>query len=441
MTNDQVTINTLRELNSRLASEITELRKENAEIPELRKKFSEVEAENIELKTENVKLKQALEEHESRFAKLEQNDKDTAVENAELKARVAKLEQKQLQTDEKNNFIVKSDDDAKGIDQSSVNITSTETENSNDTHEQIDLRCDDTPASDIFDNASNSDEFQILMYLITPFRNYLKIYARRQRLNAPHQQISNEIRERNRKKKFQSQGSIQNTSSSSDIQNEVNPVINQAQNTGIEIPYNKRVEQDLRHDLSIFIKENNNKIINVFDIQIPEFSLEVIITGSTKVTVQNIVDLFILAIKVRQKEILSYEDRIDEIKHINKINDRNEIKTLLPAKIPMQMSFLNKKTEKILLETEVSITINPSIPLSHTSNLEDIVNENDEFSKTINVFDGFLNSNSESSDGGEDDDEDEFLGEKDKSLLKTKINDGNNDYYELLMNLYACYAS
>ncbi|CAG8692028.1 14502_t:CDS:1, partial [Acaulospora colombiana] len=55
----------------------------------------------------------ALEEHESRFAKLEQNDKDAAVENAELKARVAKLEQRQSKTDEKNNFIIKSDDDAK----------------------------------------------------------------------------------------------------------------------------------------------------------------------------------------------------------------------------------------------------------------------------------------------------------------------------------------
>ncbi|CAG8625068.1 3677_t:CDS:1, partial [Diversispora eburnea] len=53
MLNDQLTINTLRKLNSRLASEITELRKENAEILELRKKFAEVEAENIELKAEN----------------------------------------------------------------------------------------------------------------------------------------------------------------------------------------------------------------------------------------------------------------------------------------------------------------------------------------------------------------------------------------------------
>ncbi|CAG8801791.1 30944_t:CDS:2, partial [Gigaspora margarita] len=61
--------------------------------------------------------------YESRFVKLEQNNKDTAVENAELKARVAKLEQKQSQTD----------DDAKRINQSLVNTISIKIENSNDT--------------------------------------------------------------------------------------------------------------------------------------------------------------------------------------------------------------------------------------------------------------------------------------------------------------------
>lgn len=76
MGNPQSTIKTLRELNSDLIRQITELRKN----------FAEVE-------TENIKLKQD-EEIEARFVKLERNDKDTATENAEL--RVAKLEQKQL---------------------------------------------------------------------------------------------------------------------------------------------------------------------------------------------------------------------------------------------------------------------------------------------------------------------------------------------------------
>ncbi|RHZ60196.1 hypothetical protein Glove_357g43 [Diversispora epigaea] len=437
MTNDQLTINTLRELNSRLASEITELRKENAEISELRKKFSEVEAENNELKAEN-------------------NDKDTAVENAELKARVAKLEQKQSQTDEKNNFIVKSDDDAKGIDQSSVNITSTETENSND-----------TPASNISDNTSNVAPERIENRKRIADLSLLSFIYHRKRKKSEFlelqekERISNMVRERNRKKKIcRGQQIVQKTSSSFDTQNaistEINPIIeitherkttklesmptDQAQNTGIKIPYNKRVEQDLRHDLSVFIKENNNKVSEVFYIQIPEFSLEIIITGSSKITAQNIADLFMIVMKVRQKEILCwycyykvYEDRIKDVKHTNRIDNQsawtlvyNEIKSLLSDITNMIIIGVTNcnvhVTEQTLPETKV-------------------------------------NSNSEFSDGGENDDEDKFLGEKDKSLLKTKISipfnlaynhanfhnkiteqysdlywegsDGNDDYYEI----------
>src|ERR1044072_5424516 len=70
-------IGSLRELNAKLLVEITELRKENAEIPELREKllrFAEVEAEN-------ARLKQIIEENARRDA-----------ENAELKSRVGELE-------------------------------------------------------------------------------------------------------------------------------------------------------------------------------------------------------------------------------------------------------------------------------------------------------------------------------------------------------------
>ena len=69
-------IDSLRELNSKLLVEIAELRKENAEIPELREKllkFADVEAEN-------AKLGQIIEENAKRDA-----------ENAELKTKVARL--------------------------------------------------------------------------------------------------------------------------------------------------------------------------------------------------------------------------------------------------------------------------------------------------------------------------------------------------------------
>ena len=46
-------IDSLRELNSKLLAEIAELRKENTEIPELREKllkFAEIEAEKVKLR-------------------------------------------------------------------------------------------------------------------------------------------------------------------------------------------------------------------------------------------------------------------------------------------------------------------------------------------------------------------------------------------------------
>ena len=70
-------IDSLRELNAKLLAEITELRKENTEIPELREKFLKF----AEVEAENARLKQIIEENARRDA-----------ENAELKSRVGELE-------------------------------------------------------------------------------------------------------------------------------------------------------------------------------------------------------------------------------------------------------------------------------------------------------------------------------------------------------------
>jgi hypothetical protein len=104
------------------------------------------------------------------------------------------------------------------------------------------------------------------------------------------------------------------------------------------------VEKGLRHKISSYTKDNDDKINKMFDIQIPELSLEAILTGSDEVTVQNIVDLFRVAMKLRRKEILcwycyykAYEDRIKDVKSKNNIDDKSarimvysEIKALLP---------------------------------------------------------------------------------------------------------------
>ncbi|CAJ0833025.1 2577_t:CDS:2 [Entrophospora sp. SA101] len=66
MANTQSKIDLLKEENSKLIAEITELSKENVK----------VNAENIEIKAENAKLRQALEGHETRITKLEQEEKE-----------------------------------------------------------------------------------------------------------------------------------------------------------------------------------------------------------------------------------------------------------------------------------------------------------------------------------------------------------------------------
>src|SRR5437588_2744864 len=87
MADTQPTIRSLRELNTKLVLQINELKK----------KFAEVEAENI-------KLKQSLEEYavlKIPFDELEKKSKADTInlttENIELKDRVTKLEQSQKQ--------------------------------------------------------------------------------------------------------------------------------------------------------------------------------------------------------------------------------------------------------------------------------------------------------------------------------------------------------
>src|SRR2546423_15691187 len=85
---------------------IIELEVKNAEVKakyiKVMDENAEVKAENAEIKAENAKLRCALEEHETKFTRLEQRDK------------------------EKTNLIAKMDDDIKEIKQLSANASSVE---------------------------------------------------------------------------------------------------------------------------------------------------------------------------------------------------------------------------------------------------------------------------------------------------------------------------
>src|ERR1043165_3258792 len=82
-----------------LRQRIIELEAENAEV---KAKYIKIIDENAEVKAENAKLRCALEEHEARFTRLEQRDK------------------------EKTNLIAKLDDDIKEIKQFSTSTSSFE---------------------------------------------------------------------------------------------------------------------------------------------------------------------------------------------------------------------------------------------------------------------------------------------------------------------------
>nr|CAG8622833.1 7425_t:CDS:2 [Entrophospora candida] len=289
--------------------------------------------ENTEIKSENVKLKQALEEHESRFKKLEQNDKNTTTENAELKARVAKLEQRQLQNDEKNDFIAKSDGDIREIKQHLVcetgcfapNITSTKTENSNNTH--------DTPASDITDKALGSDACQE-----TKTKSSEDKLRDQELLSTPKNTIPNIYQISESKSSIISSSNQEQSAISSEI----------------KIPYNQKVEQGLMHELSEFIDEKSLSN-SISDKRITENMLDEndLVLGSASY----LAHLFDKAKKTGQKEILcwyyyceEFEKKVRDISSKNEINDQmartqiyNEMEPYLPG---IKREYLRKKTQK-----------------------------------------------------------------------------------------------
>nr|CAG8649592.1 15754_t:CDS:2 [Entrophospora candida] len=296
-------LDSLKELNSKLLAQIDELRKEN-----------------VNVKAENAKLKQALEEHESRFTNLERRDEEKSNTLAKLEYDVSLIKEESLQD---NN----------------TTSVSKEIPVSSETCQPI--RTDPKSLED-----KKIDDFLDL---------------------TEKGRVSNMMKERNREKRFRDQESIQKTSfSSENPTTEVRSAISHkiiSQDTIpseiAKIPYNQKVEQCLRDEFSVCVKSDNS----VFDIYIPEFSLEAIIRGSGKITAQNIVDVFIVAMKTRQKEILCwycyyklYEDRIEDIKRINNIDDQkartlvyNEIKLLLPDITDINLRQRTFKAKKIYI--------------------------------------------------------------------------------------------
>ncbi|RIB19028.1 hypothetical protein C2G38_2141828 [Gigaspora rosea] len=314
MADSQITIASLRELNSKLTLEIAELRK----------KYAKVEAENIELKQiieENTEFKTRFEDQDRK------NKTDIANlinENTDLKSRVSKLEQKLSQNDEeKGDLIAKLDDD---------------------TPEQIE---------NISDNISNSDIYQEsnIQYSEALIRTDSESSENKEVefLNRVHKEtVSNEIRERNRKKKPQAQNSISYDKDNSSCDIKTVSQGNDHDNSSCDIKTvsqgNDRdnIEKDLDDSDETELTKNQNieldlirDLRNCMLIASPdpiEISSKDIVGNekpSSKITTQSLIHLFKKAIRSGYQEILSwicysdnFENKVIEIRHKAGVNDK-----------------------------------------------------------------------------------------------------------------------
>ncbi|CAB4476913.1 unnamed protein product [Rhizophagus irregularis] len=394
----QSEIDSLKEINSKLLAEISELRKENAE----------VKAENIEVKVENAKLKHALEEHEARFTNLEQRDKEKTNLIAKLDDDIREIKQEQNVNilAQSNTFIPKSpihsissqssiSPNIEGISkQSDCSDHSIEKNNADPISQDFDsIPLDQTNISSVVDQYDTTESKSLEDDRETD--SFLDEVHRKK--------VSNEIRERKRKIKLQHELTTQVSSSVTSVSS--CPPTSSCSGKNVEklclkerdkqntpshqkILYREKVERGLRQELSSFCSKDSDG--RVFDIQIPEFSLEAILTGSSKITAQTIVELFNVAMKVRHKEILcwycyykAYEDRIRDFKSTNKIDDQSartlvysEIKSLLPDITDVNLRKITSRAKKFDRNSDPSC-----FPKTYKSSTDDT----DECQKMISV--------------------------------------------------------
>ncbi|RIB27456.1 hypothetical protein C2G38_2029378 [Gigaspora rosea] len=324
----QPTIESLRELNSRLV----------LKIDELRKKFTENEAENTELKGEITVFLAKEAELMVRIIELEQFAKESA-ENSklrdselnELRSRVSKLKQKQL----KNNIVHRLKDGDNSSE--NVNVPDPAINQCIDTNAKL---LEDKEMIDFLDGKNKEKDSLSVPHIISTndLRKLKKEEVLIQEISS-EKNYTNENLSSDREKKLRFEDLFSNNNSL-----ETNP-----KDSTEKIPYNQKVERGLRLVLFICTKDNNHKINKVFDIQVPEFSLEAILTGSSKLTSQNIVDLFKVAMKVQQKESLCCSKDVSNIK----------------ASIPTESS--------------------------HTSNSEDMISENNKSLPETKTLDEYPN--------------------------------------------------
>ncbi|CAG8696876.1 15876_t:CDS:2, partial [Cetraspora pellucida] len=344
----------------------------------LKLELEQIVKEKNALKVENMNLRQIIEENsrrdvefKSRIEELEKSRADTAFENAELKTEVVKLrcDFKEI----KSKGITTNSLEQLPISSSAKNeIVSvfTKMKNLNDTYKQIDLRCDNTPPSDITNNVSNSDETNLTnpQCTISPICAKSKSSEDKKIkfLERVHkEQIRNEIKERNHEKKLRSQDPLSSNKvieGNSDIECPASQTIIQ-----IKMPHNQKIEQDIIQEVILFIKKS--LILSSDEKAYSQNEPNISETHDSNIEINNngreLVQLFSDAkfaegkmIKAKQKEVIcwytyrkAYQTSIANIRSKTDVSDKtakNQVYAIIRASLPnVSETNLYKKTQRV----------------------------------------------------------------------------------------------
>ncbi|CAG8480255.1 3286_t:CDS:2 [Gigaspora rosea] len=296
------TIDSLRELNAKLLTEIAKLRKENDKIPELEKKFAEVEAEN-------AKLKQIIEENEMRDVRV----KELEQKNTELEARLAIVEQASFVVDGQTQNGKEAIAEvwlSKDNSVSTVDLSNSVVDQQNNADTKSIEGVAEVSDKEIDDFVPKEPIPKVLpVNLPQPCKRYPKSLEEKEMdsfLDSENKKMgSNLMRERNREKKLRTQelmSPISSEEGSSTL--EESSIYN---SHGIE--KEKQNEISVKHSVNVVSDDSNSWSLCDEKTKIP----------------------------YNQKVEQAYEDRVEDCKAMKNINDQsartlvyNEIKFLLP---------------------------------------------------------------------------------------------------------------
>ncbi|CAG8750083.1 11165_t:CDS:2, partial [Gigaspora rosea] len=309
-----------------------------------------------------VKEKNALETELKQI--IEENAEKAKLRDAELNARIMELERSAKENEErfakleqKQNNNVGRLENGDNSSENDVNIPDL----------VIKSLEDDTPASDITDDALSSDVYQGSKIQCSISSIHTESKSPEDKEIVHKEWISNEIRERNREKKLRSQG-LSSDNNSSEQSNSL---------------YNVKtvtLETNLKNSTEVSGEETKPRGYDSSNLNIPEIS------SKSKLPTNLLLNQ---KIPYNQKVERAYENRVSDVKSVNNTDDQsartivyNEIKSLLPDVTDVNLRKITSRAKKVYIFYEGSSTDMISVTNCHAHVTEPSQENDQDESKT-----------------------------------------------------------